>query len=209
MGGVIGMTLAAARNDIAFLVTMGSPGGTLGETFAERECVAMRGAGAAAHTIESHRAFTQALYRDLAERPIDEPIDAAQIAELAARFGASRQGPSHSEEWIARFNQPWFRGACRLDPAAILARIAVPMLAINGSLDAQTPAKPNLAAIAGALGAAGHADVETIELPGLNHLFQTCKTGAVYEYPSIEETFAPPALETIRRWLDARFPGPR
>jgi len=209
MGGVIGMTLTAARNDIAFLVTMGSPGGTLGETFAERECVAMRGAGAAAHTIESHRAFTQALYRDLAERPIDEPIDAAQIAELAARFGASRQGPSHSEEWIARFNQPWFRGACRLDPAAILARIAVPMLAINGSLDAQTPAKPNLAAIAGALGAAGHADVETIELPGLNHLFQTCKTGAVYEYPSIEETFAPPALETIRRWLDARFPGPR
>jgi len=209
MGGVIGMTLAAARNDIAFLVTMGSPGGTLGETFAERECVAMRDAGAAADTIESHRAFTHALYRELAERPTDQPIDAVQIAALAERFGAGAHGPALSAEWIARFNQPWFRGACRLDPAAILARVAVPVLAINGSLDAQTPPKPNLAAIAGVLGAAGHADVETIELPGLNHLFQTCKTGAVYEYPSIEETFAPLALEAIRRWLDARFPLPR
>jgi pimeloyl-ACP methyl ester carboxylesterase len=188
---------------------MGSPGGTLGETFAERECVAMRDAGTAADTIESHRAFTHALYRELAERPIDQPIDAVQIAALAERFGAGAHGPALSAEWIARFNQPWFRGACRLDPAAILARIAVPVLAINGSLDAQTPAKPNLAAIAGVLGAAGHADVETIELPGLNHLFQTCKTGAVYEYPSIEETFAPLALEAIRRWLDARFPLPR
>jgi pimeloyl-ACP methyl ester carboxylesterase len=205
MGGVIGMTLAARRSDVDFLVTMGSPGGTIGETFAERECAAMRDAGAGADAIESHREFTQALYRELAERPIDEPIDVAQIAELAARFGAGRQGPTHSEEWIARFNQPWFRGACSLDPAAILARVAVPMLAINGGLDVQTLAKPNLAAIGRVLGAAGHVDIETIELPGLNHLFQTCKTGAVYEYPSIEETFAPLALETIRRWLDARF----
>jgi len=205
MGGVIGMTLAAARSDVAFLVTMGSPGGTLGETFAERECAAMRDAGADSDAVASHRTFTQALYRELAERPIDQPIDAAQIAALAERFGAGAHGPARSEEWIARFNQPWFRGACRLDPAAILARVVVPVLAINGSLDVQTPAKPNLAAIDDALGAAGHVDVEVVELPGLNHLFQTCKTGAVYEYPAIEETFAPLALETIRRWLDARY----
>ena len=29
------------------------------------------------------------------------------------------------------------------------------------------------------------------ELPGLNHLFQTCKTGAPSEYAQIEETIAP------------------
>ncbi|HEY0233147.1 MAG TPA: alpha/beta fold hydrolase [Dokdonella sp.] len=207
MGGVIGMTLAASRADVAFLVTMGSPGAALGVAFAEREVDAMRAAGADTDAIARHGEFTQALYRELAQRTVDAPIDAAQIAALAAQSGAGRQGPTHSEEWIARFNQPWFRGACRLDPADILGRVAVPLLAINGSLDVQALAKPNLAAIGDALAAAGRTDFQTIELPGLNHLFQTCKTGAVYEYPAIEETFAPLALETIRIWLDARFPS--
>jgi hypothetical protein len=44
-----------------------------------------------------------------------------------------------------------------------------------------------------------------LELPALNHLFQTCTTGEAYEYPVIEETFAPIALDSIRSWLDARF----
>jgi hypothetical protein len=38
-------------------------------------------------------------------------------------------------------------------------------------------------------------------LPNLNHLFQSCKTGAPAEYGRIEETFAPAALETIGDWL--------
>ena len=205
MGGVIGMMLAARRSDIAFLVTMGSPGSTLGDAFAERECDAMRASGVDADAVARHGEFTRALYRELADRATDAPIDVAQIAALAARFGAGGQGPTHSEEWIARFNQAWFRGACRLDPAGILGRITTPLLAINGSLDVQTLAAPNLAAIGNALAAAGHGDFQTIGLPGLNHLFQTCKTGAVYEYPAIEETFAPLALETIRAWLDMRL----
>jgi len=205
MGGVIGMTLATRRRDIAFLVTMGSPGGTLGVAFAERECDAMRVSGVAVEAVARHAEFTRALYRELADRPVDVPIDAQQIAILAARSGAGRQGPTHSEEWIARFNQPWFRGACRLDPAGLLGQIAAPLLAINGSLDVQALAAPNLAAIGAALAAAGHADFQTVELPGLNHLLQTCRTGAVYEYPAIEETFAPLALETLSAWLDVRF----
>jgi hypothetical protein len=38
-------------------------------------------------------------------------------------------------------------------------------------------------------------------LPNLNHLFQTCKTGSVFEYDAIEETLAPVALETIAAWI--------
>jgi len=39
-------------------------------------------------------------------------------------------------------------------------------------------------------------------LPGLNHLFQTAKTGSPSEYQNIEETFAPAALKIIADWLD-------
>jgi len=38
-------------------------------------------------------------------------------------------------------------------------------------------------------------------LPGLNHLFQHAKTGAVTEYAAIEETFSPEVLEKIAAWI--------
>jgi uncharacterized protein len=41
-------------------------------------------------------------------------------------------------------------------------------------------------------------------LPKLNHLFQTCTTGAPAEYGKIEETFAPTALETVGDWVVKR-----
>jgi hypothetical protein len=40
-----------------------------------------------------------------------------------------------------------------------------------------------------------------LQLPNLNHLFQTCKTGAVTEYGAIEKTMAAAALETIADWI--------
>ena len=75
----------------------------------------------------------------------------------------------------------------------------MPVLAIDGSLDLQVPPKEDLAAIAAAL--AGNPDVTTTELPGLNHLMQTAKTGAPAEYSMIAETMAPLALKTITDWV--------
>jgi hypothetical protein len=40
-----------------------------------------------------------------------------------------------------------------------------------------------------------------IKLPGLNHLFQTAKTGSEYEYIRIEETVSPRALHAITDWI--------
>jgi hypothetical protein len=37
----------------------------------------------------------------------------------------------------------------------------------------------------------GNRNVTTKELPGLNHLFQECKTGLPAEYAEIEQTFSP------------------
>ncbi len=206
MGGVIGMMLAARRSDIAFLVTMGSPGGTLGDAFAERECDAMRTSGIDADAIARHGQFTRALYRELAERAIGIPLDAAQIAALAARFGAgghaqrtARNGSRDSTSRGSEARVVSIRPRCSHASARRCSRSTAASMC-------RTLAGPNLAAIGNALAAAGHADFQTVELSALNHLFQTCKTGAVYEYPAIEETFAPLALETIRAWLDRRFP---
>ena len=65
----------------------------------------------------------------------------------------------------------------------------------------KSPAKENLAEIDKALKAGGNRNVKTIELPGLNHLFQPCKTGSPSEYGKIETTIAPEALKTIGDWI--------
>jgi uncharacterized protein len=210
MGGVIAAQLAARRPEIAFVVSMAGPAMTLGEAMTERECQALEKSGARDEAISRHGQFARALFAELRERPDSEPIDAAWISALASRIGASGTAAAASSDvWIKQFNLPWMRHAFRLEPVNALRRIRMPVLAINGSVDVQTVAKSNLALMSEVLKASGHADFQVIELPGLNHLFQTCSTGDVYKYPAIEETFAPLALDTIGTWLDARFPRRR
>jgi hypothetical protein len=53
----------------------------------------------------------------------------------------------------------------------------------------------------GSIKSGGNTHVTAKELPGLNHLFQTCDTGAESEYIKIEETMSPVALKTVSDWI--------
>jgi len=87
------------------------------------------------------------------------------------------------------------------DPRPALRRVKCPVLALNGDRDQQVPPDPNLSEIERALRDGGNSDVQVATLPGLNHLFQTCETGAPAEYATIEETFAPAALDLMTTWI--------
>jgi hypothetical protein len=106
---------------------------------------------------------------------------------------------------IAELEIPWIRWFVRHDPAPILEKVRCPVLAINGSLDLQVPCKDNLAAIGGALKRGLNPDYEVVEFPGLNHLFQHCKTGLPSEYGEIEESFSVEVLEKMTTWILLRF----
>lgn len=206
MGCTVASIVAGERPRVAFFVTMAGAGAPLADVLAEREGEALRRLGFDAAAVERHRAFARAVFAAL--RDDAAPVDAAVLDARAMQFDAAasmRAIGTHA--WIARYNEPWFRSALRLDPARLLEQVRAPVLAINGSLDRQVPSRSNLDAIARIFAASGHRDVETVELAGLNHLLQTCTTGEAHEYPIIEETFAPRALDTIRHWLDARFPA--
>jgi hypothetical protein len=56
---------------------------------------------------------------------------------------------------------------------------------LNGPKDLQVSAKESRAEIERALKQGSNVRVTIKELPGLNHLFQTCKTGVVSEYRQI------------------------
>ena len=87
------------------------------------------------------------------------------------------------------------------DPRPALRAVKCPVLALNGEKDLQVAAKENLDAIRTALAAGGNTRVEMIALPGRNHLFQNCRTGAIAEYGQIEETIDPAALKIVSDWV--------
>ncbi len=113
------------------------------------------------------------------------------------------------EKELAGVATPWFRYLLDYDPRPALRQVTCPVLALIGEKDLQVDAKVNLKAIETALKKRGNKDVTIRALPNLNHLFQTCKTGAVTEYSAIEETIAPVALEAIAKWILKRTGGQR
>jgi fermentation-respiration switch protein FrsA (DUF1100 family) len=105
---------------------------------------------------------------------------------------------------IQMVTTPWFRSLLAYDPRPALRRVRVPVLALIGQKDVQVPPAENLKALRLALEEAGNKDVTLKEMPGLNHLFQPCKTGLPNEYPRIEETIAPVVLQEITDWIRTR-----
>lgn len=101
----------------------------------------------------------------------------------------------------AQLLSPWFQTFLKHEPQEVLSRVRCPVLALCGEKDLQVDPSLNLPAIEAALTKGGNQDFTVKLLPGLNHLFQTCTSGAVSEYGEIEETIAPQVLEIVTAWL--------
>ena len=95
----------------------------------------------------------------------------------------------------------WMRYFVLSDPSSYFASIACPVLALNGGKDCQVLAEKNINAIKKGFESSGNSQVTAMILPGLNHLFQNCKTGLLSEYNQIEETFDLNTLELMTAWI--------
>jgi fermentation-respiration switch protein FrsA (DUF1100 family) len=136
----------------------------------------------------------------------DPAVAANKIRALAAADPKLKSmPPAVIDAQIMTMNTDWFRFFFNYDPAPMLRRVRQPVLALIGSKELQVPADQNLPAIRAAL--AGNPNAEIDEMPGLNHLFQTAKTGAISEYGENEETIAPVALDKMTGWI-AQHVGP-
>jgi fermentation-respiration switch protein FrsA (DUF1100 family) len=101
----------------------------------------------------------------------------------------------------ASLQSPWFRSFLSFGAAGSLRKVRVPVLAIVGERDLQVPPKETIPGIEAALKEAGNTDVTIKEMPGLNHLLQTCANGTMAEYAEIEETVSPAVIELVVAWV--------
>lgn len=128
-----------------------------------------------------------------------EPI---LMADLVAEQPMVAQMPKVKAKASKEINMmllPWYRTFLCYDPAADIQKVAIPWLALNGSLDTQV-APANLEKI-GSLNQAA----KCVLMPGLNHLFIKAKTGATSEYPTLPGDIDPSVALTINKWFDSSF----
>jgi pimeloyl-ACP methyl ester carboxylesterase len=195
-GGEIAPMIAARNPDVAFIVMMAGPGVPGDEILpAQVQAIDLASGKSADDTAKD-----VAQERDVLKLVETEKDDAALEKALKAKLSAGA-GEAMVSTQMKMITSPWFRYFISYDPAQALRKVKCPVLAMIGSLDVQVPAKQNLPPIRAALEQAGNRHFEVVEMPGLNHLFQTATTGAPTEYAQIEETISPVALEKMATWI--------
>jgi uncharacterized protein len=195
-GGVIAPMVAARNKDVAFVVMMAGTGVPGDEVIvAQLEAIDVASGKKPEDAAES--AARQREVIRLIETEKDQGALEKELREKIAGQGTEAQIGME----IRQFTSVWFRYFLTYDPATALRKVTCPVLAINGSLDKQVLPAQNLPPIRKALEESGNKHFEVDELPGLNHLFQTAKTGAPAEYAQIEETMSPVALEKVSSWI--------
>ncbi len=205
-GGLIAPMVATRSSDIAFLVLLAGPAVTGEQILYKQSESIMRAMRAPDEAIGKARDQQVRIFSILKQEKDNEAAEKKlrEIVEtnLAALEGEQRtMAEAAAKAQIQTLLSPWFRYFLSYDPAPTLAKVKQPLLALYGELDAQVPPDQNLPVIEKALKAGGNPDAQARQLPKLNHLFQTAKTGAPTEYAQIEETFAPTALEAIGAWI--------
>ena len=195
-GAVIAPMVAVRNKDVAYIVMMAGTG-VPGDQVIVAQGEAIRIADGAKPEDAAKDAAKEREIMKLVESENDQAVLEKELREKMKGDVPDAQIGMQ----ISQITSPWFRYFLTYDPATALRKLTCPVLVLNGSLDKQVLPDQNLPVIRKALEEAGNKHFEIDELDGLNHLFQTAKTGSPMEYAQIEETMSPVALEKISSWI--------
>ena len=199
-GGIIAPMVAARNSHVDFIVMMAGSGVPGDQIIAEQGRLIALASGEDKKRTEDAAITQQKIFTTIKTEK-DAAVRDKTLHDILLAAGIP-------EEQIARqiktITSPWFVYFISYDPATALSKLTIPVLALSGEKDLQVPPAQNADAIRKALDAAGNKHYEVDVLPGLNHLFQTAKTGAPSEYAEIEETIAPSVLKKIGDWILAQ-----
>ena len=214
-GGLIGTLTSAGSKDVAFLVLLAGTGVSGADILLSQGELIARAEGITDEKLlRDQRRQQEVLIRTVLQHPADATVETLRttaLQELAEQMPAEpddrKAFEAQLDGGLKTLHAVWFRFFLTYNPADDLKRVTCPVLALNGARDTQVDPRLNLPAIRSSLAAGGNQRVSVEELPGLNHLFQTCRTGGVSEYEQIEETISPLVLQRLTEWISSTVCG--
>lgn len=221
-GGLVAPIVASQREDIAWIALMAGPGVNGEQIMYSQGKLMIEAEGGDDSAARRMRIIQEVAFREAKKLTPGESVDALvepvtdEVLAEAKRLNLDTPGGEETAKKtvsavvranLQAMNTVWFRFFMAHEPGPVLEKVRCPVLAINGEKDTQVDPKLNLPLIEQSLKRGGNADITIVELPGLNHLFQTSQRGAMSEYETIEETLSPVALQTIGDWIEKRVKG--
>ena len=208
-GGLIAPMIAARNNNVGFVVMLAGTGLSGDQIMLLQQELIARADGSTEADIQKTKRVNKAVFDIVRKNENQTNLNAELSAylknELEKDTALSKSIGMSVDDYIKstlkQIASPWFQYFLKYDPQPVLTQVKCPVLAINGEKDLQVPPKEDLAAIIKALKKGGNKNFLTKELPGLNHLFQECKTGSPLEYNEIEQTFSPIAMQEVLNWI--------
>ena len=210
-GGLVGPLAATRSTDISFVVMLAGPGVKGADLLRKQAELVGKAAGSAGDAMAFERRIQNIIFGVLETEP-DPALARQKMRDEYLRF---RSGlPEQAQKLVntpdidAKLDSE-FRKATSSEirllilsnPREVLKQVKVPVLALNGSRDIQVQPEQNLPAIAAALAEGGNPDYTVTVMPGLNHLFQSCRQCSIAEYGELEETVAPAVLKVMTDWI--------
>lgn len=216
-GGLIAAMVASQSPNISFVVLMAPYVALNIDDMTYHTGLQLFADGASTEFVEQDKAIRKAIYT-ISQQEDDTYIAAPKIRKALLDYleGLSESKKVEAEKlpWaftegnidmmVTVITSPAYRFFLTYDPIPMLETIKIPLLVIAGNHDLTTAPSKIFPILERAFKTSKHKDYTIIELPNLNHLFQTCKTGALAEYATITETIAPIALHTISDWILTR-----
>lgn len=217
-GAMIAAMVAAQLSPVAFAILLAAPASTSIETILLQMGKQLRVDGASNALINANRQLYSKLLTIAKEETNIQgsaahmhAINAEYLHELSEeQLLESKQylfaiTPENADNMVSLFNSPWYRFFLAYDPTICLKKLTCPVLALNGDRDWIALSTIALPIIDRSLKAAGNADYRILEIQHANHWFQTCTTGALVEYGTIQETISSVVLEIMTEWIKAKI----
>ena len=212
-GGLIASLLASELKDIAFVVSLAGAVASSPAALSAQTAVQLRLDGASSELIDIMQNATEQLLTivknesnsDVAAQKLNDFVtdflhklpDELKTEAIKYPFAISQTNATMK---LKTFNSLWYRWFLAQDVCQILSRIAVPFLTLYGERDFMAPSLM-IPMIKQVMQRSGNSDYACLAMPDLNHAFQTCETGALAEYATIQETISPNVLKLVGDWI--------
>lgn len=129
------------------------------------------------------------------------PDSAAALAQMQREAPALGVSAEEITYYAPTYLEHTMHDILAQDPRPNLRRLTMPVLALTGDQDAETPAATQLPALRNELSSAGNQHVTTGVVPQVNHFFQTNVVGQEKSLFDNPETFSPTELQLLLQWL--------
>lgn len=213
-GGMIAPIVADERKEIKFIILLAGPGIPIIDLMQQQMEAVSISNGATAAVAKANGQLMRIVWEETLKNEDSATtfhhirtkienwygtLDTATLAKFKKLDTASIN--NQIGQAMTALNGKWYKYFISFNPQPYLEKMDCKVLALNGSKDVQVIAVTNLNGIKQSLQKSKSPKYDVIEIPGLNHLFQTCIQCNPTEYNDLEETFSPVALELMGNWL--------